>query len=157
MIQHAEVRRSLPLAIAYVGIESSDAVSKVKQHRKDVFYNGLGAVRANVADRNSVIGRGLEVNVVGTGSGQADEPEGLRLRDQLAVKTNLVGENELRVNDAIAPLVVRRAGKELNPAKRIGERRAVQAVCAHGREIEKHGFHSIYRLFFCLRCANDDG
>ena len=78
-----------------------EAVGQRKQHPEDVFDHRPGTVMANVGDADAMLFGAVRVDVVGARRCERDELQFRCALQQLARQTDLVGENDLCIADAL--------------------------------------------------------
>ena len=71
-----------------------------EQRAHDVFHNRLGAIGANVRDRDAILLCCREINVVGSRCSKADIAQLSGRAEQLVGEVNLVSEDEFGVRNS---------------------------------------------------------
>jgi len=119
----------------------AQAVGQCQHDPEHVLHHRNGAVVADVAHRDAEFARGFEVDVVGAGGRETDEPQSRDRAHACARDLQLVGEDELASGDALVDLgvggsrVQRDAGQD--PLQHAG----VEVVVADRAEIQKYRAH----------------
>ena len=105
--------------------------------------HGGGAVVADIAHRDTEFARGLEIDVVGAGGGEADEPEAGHRAHAGASDVQFVGEDELDTGDALVHLGFGRCGKQRDAGQHAFEAGGVEVIVTDRAEIQEYGSHPV--------------
>ena len=100
VVQQPEARGARPGAVHSLARVLGEVVREVQQHAEHMLHDRGRAVIADVADRHATLARRREVDVVGAGGRETDDPQRPGPLDQLAVQADLVGQHHLAACDA---------------------------------------------------------
>jgi hypothetical protein len=140
-VEHRELRAARPGAVDRRARVVGDAVRQRQHHAEHVLRDRGRAVVADVADRDAMVARGLEVDVVGAGRGQRDQLQRRRRGDQRAVDAQLVQQHDLMPRDARRHVVLPGRRQQLQPGDRTQQPTRVQVARAHSFVVEEYRLH----------------
>ena len=141
--RHGELFGARPGAVDGGLAVFAKAVREQQDRAEHVLRHGRGAVVADIAHRDAEFARGLEIDVVGAGGGEADELSPGTARMRARVMFSLLVRMNSTAGDALVHLGFGRCGEQRDAGQHTLEAGGVEVIVTDRAEIQEYRSHPV--------------